>query len=141
MPLTFGLVVALGIAVFTKWKTTELRLILGKIPVPLLIAIIGAGVLPFYLTNDYSYSITAGLTLFMSLWLVATIAKDLSEKTGINIKRIAKKRIRTKRRSKSRKKKNQVGMMGGMWNAYGPDAAKARQGLSCGKGAIPVGAS
>ena len=90
VPLTFGLVVALGIAVFTKWKTTELRLILGKIPVPLLVAIIGAGVLPFYLTNDYSYSITAGLTLFMTLWLVATIAKDLSEKIGINIKRIAK---------------------------------------------------
>ena len=90
VPLTFGLVVALGIAVFTKWKTTELRLILGKIPVPLLIAIIAACVLPFYLTNDYSYSITAGLTLFMTLWLIATIAKDLIEKIGINIRRIAK---------------------------------------------------
>ena len=90
VPLTFGLVVALGIAVFTKWKTTELRLILGEIPVPLLIAIIAAGVLPFYLTNDYSYSITAGLTLFMTLWLIATIAKDLIEKIGINIRRIAK---------------------------------------------------
>jgi cytochrome c-type biogenesis protein CcmF len=90
VPLTFGLVVALGIAVFTKWKTTEPRLILGKIPVPLLIAIIAAGVLPFYLTNDYSYSITAGLTLFMTLWLIATIAKDLIEKIGINIRRIAK---------------------------------------------------
>lgn len=89
VPLTFALVVALGIAVFTKWKATEPRLILGKIPVPLLIAMINAGILPFYLATDYSYSITAGLTLFMSLWLVATIVKDLIEKVGSNIKRIA----------------------------------------------------
>ncbi|MFL2530095.1 MAG: heme lyase CcmF/NrfE family subunit [Porticoccaceae bacterium] len=89
VPLTFALVVALGIAVFTKWKVTEPRLILGKIPVPLLIAMITAGILPFYLATDYSYSITAGLTLFMSLWLVATIVKDLIEKVGSNIKRIA----------------------------------------------------
>jgi cytochrome c-type biogenesis protein CcmF len=89
VPLTFALVVALGIAVFTKWKATEPRLILGKIPVPLLIAMITAGILPFYLETDYSYSITAGLTLFMSLWLVATIVKDLIEKVGSNIKRIA----------------------------------------------------
>ena len=89
VPLTFGLVVAMGIAVFTKWKATEPRLILSKIPVPLLIAMITAGILPFYLVTDYSYSITAGLTLFMSLWLVATIVKDLIEKVGSNIKRIA----------------------------------------------------
>ena len=89
VPLTFGLVVAMGIAVFTKWKATEPRLILSKIPVPLLIAMITAGILPFYLATDYSYSITAGLTLFMSLWLVATIIKDLIEKVGSNIKRVA----------------------------------------------------
>ena len=89
VPLTFGLVVAMGIAVFTKWKATEPRLILSKIPVPLLIAMITAGILPFYLATDYSYSITAGLTLFMSLWLVATIVKDLIEKVGSNIKRVA----------------------------------------------------
>ena len=89
VPLTFGLVIAMGIAVFTKWKATEPRLILSKIPVPLLIAMITAGILPFYLVTDYSYSITAGLTLFMSLWLVATIVKDLIEKVGSNIKRIA----------------------------------------------------
>jgi cytochrome c-type biogenesis protein CcmF len=89
VPLTFGLIIAMGIAVFTKWKATEPRLILSKIPVPLLIAMITAGILPFYLVTDYSYSITAGLTLFMSLWLVATIVKDLIEKVGSNIKRIA----------------------------------------------------
>jgi len=90
VPLTLGLVVALGIAVFSKWKATESRLILGKISVPLLIAIISAGVLPFYLATDYSYSITAGLTIFMTVWLVATIVKDLIEKIGANLKRITK---------------------------------------------------
>ena len=90
VPLTVGLVIAMGIAVFTRWKSTEVNLILGKIPVPFLVAIISAGILPFYLSVDYSYSITGGLTIFMSVWLVATIAKDLIEKMGINLKRIAK---------------------------------------------------
>ena len=90
VPLTVGLVAALGIAVFTKWKATESRLILSKIPVPLLIAIMGAGVLPFYLAADYSFSLIAGLTIFMTLWLIATIVKDLIEKMGVNLKRALK---------------------------------------------------
>ena len=90
VPLTFGLVVAMGIAVFTKWKSTESRLILSKIPVPLLLAIICGGVFPFYLATDYSFSIVAGLTVFMTVWLIATIAVDLIDKVGTNIKRVAK---------------------------------------------------
>lgn len=90
VPLTFGLVMAMGIAVITKWKATEPRLILSKIPVPLLIALLIAVILPFYLATDNSYSFTAGLTLFMVVWLVATIVKDLSEKIGSNFKRVAK---------------------------------------------------
>jgi cytochrome c-type biogenesis protein CcmF len=90
VPLTFGLVVAMGIAVFTKWKSTESRLILSKIPVPFLLAIICGGVFPFYLATDYSFSIVAGLTVFMTVWLIATIAVDLIDKVGANIKRVAK---------------------------------------------------
>lgn len=90
VPLTFGLVVAMGIAVFTKWKSTESRLILSKIPGPLLLAIICGGVFPFYLATDYSFSIVAGLTIFMTVWLIATIAVDLIDKVGTNIKRVAK---------------------------------------------------
>ena len=90
VPLTVGLVVAVGIAVFTKWKSTESKLILSKIPVPLLLAIISGGVFPFYLAADYSFSVTAGLTISMTVWLIATIAADLREKVGINIKRLAK---------------------------------------------------
>jgi cytochrome c-type biogenesis protein CcmF len=90
VPLTFGLVMAMGIAVITKWKATEPRLILSKIPVPLLIAALIAVILPFYLAADNRYSFTAGLTLFMVVWLVATIVKDLSEKIGSNFKRLAK---------------------------------------------------
>jgi cytochrome c-type biogenesis protein CcmF len=90
VPLTFGLVMAMGIAVITKWKATEPRLILSKIPLPLLIALLIAVILPFYLATDNSYSFTAGLTLFMVVWLVATIVKDLSEKIGSNFKRVAK---------------------------------------------------
>jgi cytochrome c-type biogenesis protein CcmF len=90
VPLTLGLVIAMGIAVFTKWKSTESQLILSKIPVPLLLAIIAGGTLPFYLSADYSFSITAGLTIFMAVWLTATIAADLIDKVGFNLKRVAK---------------------------------------------------
>ena len=90
VPLTVGLVIAVGIAVFTQWKSTESRLILSKIPVPLLLAIICGGVLPFYLATEYSFSITAGLTIFMTVWLIATIAADLIDKIGIDLKRVAK---------------------------------------------------
>ena len=90
VPLTVGLVIAVGIAVFTQWKSTESRLILSKIPVPLLLAIICGGVLPFYLATEYSFSITAGLTIFMTVWLIATIATDLIDKIGIDLKRVAK---------------------------------------------------
>ena len=90
VPLTVGLVAALGITVFTKWKSTKTRLILGKIPVPVLIAIISAGLLPFYLGADYSFSFTAGLTILMTVWIVATVAKDLFEKIGFSTKRLFK---------------------------------------------------
>jgi cytochrome c-type biogenesis protein CcmF len=90
VPLTVGLVIAMGIAVFTKWKSTESRLIFSKIPVPLLLAIICGGVFPFYLSTDYSFSIVAGLTLFMTVWLLATIGVDLVDKVGFNLKRVAK---------------------------------------------------
>ena len=90
VPLTVGLVIALGIAVFTQWKSTDSSLILSKIPVPLLLAIVSAGILPVYLATDFSYSITAGLTVFMTAWLIATIAADLRDKIGIDLKRVAK---------------------------------------------------
>jgi cytochrome c-type biogenesis protein CcmF len=90
VPLTVGLVIAMGIAVFTKWKSTESRLIFSKIPVPLLLAIICGGVFPFYLSTDYSFSIVAGLTIFMTIWLTATIGVDLVDKVGFNLKRVAK---------------------------------------------------
>ena len=91
VPLSVGLVVAMGIAVFSKWKATDSKFLLSKIPLPLAIALVGAILLPFVLGDaDSGYSVTAGLTLLISLWLLATIAIDLKAKIGTDLTRVAK---------------------------------------------------
>lgn len=91
VPLSVGLVVAMGIAVFSKWKATDSKFLLSKIPLPLAIAVVGAFLLPFVLGDtDSGYSVTAGLTLLISLWLLATIAIDLKAKIGTDFARLAK---------------------------------------------------
>jgi cytochrome c-type biogenesis protein CcmF len=91
VPLSVGLVVAMGIAVFSKWKSTDSKFLLSKIPLPLAIAVVGAIVLPFVLGDtDSGYSVTAGLTLLLSLWLLATIVIDLKAKIGTDLTRLAK---------------------------------------------------
>jgi cytochrome c-type biogenesis protein CcmF len=91
VPLSVGLVVAMGIAVFSKWKATDSKFLLSKIPLPLAIAVVGAIVLPFVLAGaDRGYSVTAALTLLLSLWLLATIVIDLKAKIGTDLTRLAK---------------------------------------------------
>jgi cytochrome c-type biogenesis protein CcmF len=91
VPLSVGLVVAMGIAVFSKWKATDSKFLLSKIPLPLAIAVVGAILLPFVLGDtDSGYSVTAGLTLLLSLWLLATIVIDLKAKIGTDLTRLAK---------------------------------------------------
>jgi cytochrome c-type biogenesis protein CcmF len=91
VPLSVGLVVAMGIAVFSKWKATDSKFLLSKIPLPLAIAVVGAILLPFVLNDtDSGYSVTAGLTLLLSLWLLATIVIDLKAKIGTDLTRVAK---------------------------------------------------
>jgi cytochrome c-type biogenesis protein CcmF len=91
VPLSVGLVVAVGIAVFSQWKATDRKKLLSKIPLPLVIAILGAVVLPFLLGDaDSGYSVIAALTLLLTLWLLATIVFDLYNKIGTGITRVAK---------------------------------------------------
>ena len=91
VPLSVGLVVAIGIAVFSQWKATDRKKLLSKIPLPLVIAILGAVVLPFLLDDaDSGYSVIAALTLLLTLWLLATIVFDLYNKIGTGITRVAK---------------------------------------------------
>jgi cytochrome c-type biogenesis protein CcmF len=93
VPLMAGLVIAVGIAVFTRWKTTEGGLLLKKIPLPLAIALPSALLIPLFLSADgklSSYSISAAITLFLAIWLLATIGADLKDKLAGNLAKIAK---------------------------------------------------
>ena len=88
VPLMIGLAVAVGIAAFTRWKSTEARLLRDKTKLPLLVSLLCALILPLFLGADYSQS--AAITLFAVFWLLATIGVDLKDKLGGNLGRITK---------------------------------------------------
>jgi len=88
VPLMIGLAVAVGIAAFTRWKSTEARLLRDKTKLPLLVSLLCALILPLFLGADYSPS--AAITLFAVFWLLATIGVDLKDKLGGNLGRITK---------------------------------------------------
>ena len=83
VPLTFGLMVAMGLAVFTRWKKTDLQLLAQKGTVPVLLSIAGGLLLPLWLAGEISwssYSVTAAITIAISLWVITMSLEDLWEK-------------------------------------------------------------
>jgi cytochrome c-type biogenesis protein CcmF len=89
VPLTLGLMAAMGLAVFSRWKKTDAALLRQKGAVPLLISLAGGLILPLFLAETLSwadYSIVAVITLFISLWVVTMTLDDLRQKlTRTNI--------------------------------------------------------
>ncbi|MCS5587596.1 MAG: heme lyase CcmF/NrfE family subunit [Porticoccaceae bacterium] len=93
VPLVIGLLVAVGIAVTTRWRKTEGRLLLQKGALPLVISLLCALVAPLFLGADRSfssYSAGAALSVFLALWVLATITSDLKDKIGTDLTRVAK---------------------------------------------------
>ena len=83
VPLTFGLMIAMGLAVFTRWKKTDLKVLGQKGAVPVLISIAGGLLLPLWLAAEVSwssYSVTAAITIAISLWVITMSLEDLWEK-------------------------------------------------------------
>ena len=83
VPLTFGLMVAMGLAVFTRWKKTNLQLLAEKGTVPVLLSIAGGLLLPLWLAGEISwssYSVIAAITIAISLWVITMSLEDLWEK-------------------------------------------------------------
>ena len=83
VPLTLGLMVAMGFAVFTRWKKTDPQILLQKGVLPLMISLLAGLILPLFLAEEVSlasYSIVAVITLSISLWVVTMSAEDLWQK-------------------------------------------------------------
>ena len=83
VPMTLGLMVAMGFAVFSRWKKTEANMLLHKGMVPFLISLSAALILPLFLAESISwatYSITAVITLGASFWVVTMSLEDLWQK-------------------------------------------------------------
>jgi len=80
VPLMSGLMVCLGFAGFTRWKSTEGRFLLRKGLVPSIVSLIMALTLPMVMVEKLSwstYSLTAVVTLLLVLWVVTMSLEDL----------------------------------------------------------------
>ena len=83
VPMSLGLMVAMGFAVFSRWKKTDASMLLQKGMVPFLISLSAALTLPLFLAESISwetYSMTAVITLGASFWVVTMSLEDLWQK-------------------------------------------------------------
>ena len=83
VPMTLGLMVAMGFAVFSRWKKTDVQMLLQKGMVPFLISLSAALILPLFLAESItweSYSMTAVITLGAVFWVVTMSLEDLWQK-------------------------------------------------------------
>ena len=83
VPMSLGLMVAMGFAVFSRWKKTDASMLLQKGMVPFLISLSAALILPLFLAESISwetYSMTAVITLGASFWVVTMSLEDLWQK-------------------------------------------------------------
>jgi|TARA_B110000902_G_scaffold110235_1_gene130131 cytochrome c-type biogenesis protein CcmF len=83
VPMTLGLMVAMGFAVFSRWKKTDVQMLRQKGMVPFLISLSAALILPLFLAESItweSYSMTAVITLGAVFWVVTMSLEDLWQK-------------------------------------------------------------
>jgi len=83
VPMALGLMVAMGFAVFSRWKKTDAQMLRQKGMLPFLISLTAALILPLFLAESMSwetYSITAAITLGASFWVVTMSLEDLWQK-------------------------------------------------------------
>lgn len=121
VPMTLGLMVAMGFAVFSRWKKTDALMLRQKGMVPFLISLGAALILPLFLAETISwesmsweaYSITAAITLGASFWVVTMSIEDLWQKLDRGYsKRDSSKRGSSKRYSRL---KNLTKLPGSYW--------------------------
>ena len=93
VPLMIILMLALGFAGFTRWGSTDVNLLLRRGLFPGLLSFFIALLVPALLTDSSSgssYSFTAGITLFVSAWVLFMTIEDIylkSRGSWINAKR------------------------------------------------------
>lgn len=97
VPLMVGLLVAVGIGAFTRWKRTETGIIRQKSTGPLLLSIICALIAPVFLSSGSTpniavadYSLGAALSVFLALWVVSVIVRDIWQKLDGRLARLGK---------------------------------------------------
>jgi cytochrome c-type biogenesis protein CcmF len=94
VPLMILLMLALGFAGFTRWGSTDGSLLLRKGIFPGLLSFSVAALVPAMLADPFSwsaYSFTAGITIFISAWVIFMTIEDIYLKSRgkwVNTKRL-----------------------------------------------------
>ncbi len=79
-PITGMMMIFLGLAMFTRWRSTEVALLLKKGAVPMFVSAVLALAIPLGIAGEFSwktYSISAAITLFLSLWVISMTLEDV----------------------------------------------------------------
>ena len=85
VPLMTGLVVAVGIGLFTRWRKTDHSRLQQQIKSPLVISLLCgllAPLVPLAMGAEWNYSLAAAITVALTVWVLVLISIDLKEKLG-----------------------------------------------------------
>ena len=93
VPLMTGLVVAVGIGLFTRWRKTDHSRLQQQIKSPLGISVLCgllATLVPLAVGAEWNYSLVAALTVALTVWVLVLISIDLKEKLAGRLSRVTK---------------------------------------------------
>ena len=79
-PITALMMIFLGIATFTRWRSTDPVFLLKKGMIPVLVSVLVALILPAVMVERLTwetYSISASITLFLAFWVITMTLEDL----------------------------------------------------------------
>jgi len=91
VPTMSALTLCVGLAMFTRWKKTELSILRHKANMPMLLSLLLALVLPLFMSAEGSgsdYSWAAVITLLLGFWVISISVADVATKLAGKVSRV-----------------------------------------------------
>jgi cytochrome c-type biogenesis protein CcmF len=91
VPTMSALALCVGLAMFTRWKKTELSTLRRKANIPMLLSLLLALVVPLFITGEdrgSDYSLAAAITLLLGFWVITMSVADVAGKLAGKLSRV-----------------------------------------------------
>jgi cytochrome c-type biogenesis protein CcmF len=91
VPTMSALALCVGLAMFTRWKKTELSTLRRKVNMPMLVSLLLALVLPLFMSaggSGFDYSWAAVITLLLGFWVITMSVADVATKLAGKVSRV-----------------------------------------------------